>query len=74
MKLAVVWSLWVQAHTVLPAQALAGSPSETLLMWLMKKEMELANCSSTLFTLIATIENMYIELFTIQYMSCAWVK
>jgi hypothetical protein len=41
MKLAVVRSLWTQAHEVLPAQALAGSPSETLLTWLMKKETEL---------------------------------
>ena len=41
MKLAVVRSLWTQAHTVLPAQALAGSPSESLLTWLMKKETEL---------------------------------
>lgn len=41
MKLAVVRSLWAQAHTVLPAQALAGSPSEALLTWLMKKEAEL---------------------------------
>jgi hypothetical protein len=41
MKLAVVRSLWAQAHTVLPAQALAGSPSEALLTWLMKKETRL---------------------------------
>ena len=47
MKLAVVRSLWAQAHTVLPAQALAGSPSETLLTWLMKKEMELVRETDT---------------------------
>jgi hypothetical protein len=41
MKLAVVGSLWAQAHTALPAQVLAGSPSESLLTWLMKKETEL---------------------------------
>jgi len=41
MKLAVVRSLWAHAHSVLPAQALAGSPSEALLTWLMKKEAEL---------------------------------
>jgi hypothetical protein len=41
MKLAVVRSLWSHAHSVLPAQALAGSPSEALLTWLMKKEAEL---------------------------------
>jgi hypothetical protein len=29
MKLAVVRSLWAQAHTVLPAQALAGSPRQS---------------------------------------------
>jgi hypothetical protein len=38
MKLAVVRSLWAHAHSVLPAEALAGSPSEALLTWLMKKE------------------------------------
>ncbi|KAF8490777.1 hypothetical protein F5888DRAFT_1620590 [Russula emetica] len=47
MKLAVVRSLWAQAHTVLPAQALAGSPSETLLTWLMKKETELVRETDT---------------------------
>ena len=47
MKLAVVRSLWAQAHTILPAQALAGSPSETLLAWLMKKEMELVRETDT---------------------------
>jgi hypothetical protein len=41
MKLAVVRSLWTQALAVLPARALAGSPSEALLMWLMEKESEL---------------------------------
>jgi len=41
MKLAVVRSLWAQAHAVLSAQALAGSPSEALLTWLMKKETDL---------------------------------
>ena len=41
MKLAVVRSLWAHAHSVLPAQALAGSPSEALFTWLMKKEAEL---------------------------------
>ena len=47
MKLAVVRSLWAQAHTVLPAQALAESPSETLLTWLMKKEMVLVSETDT---------------------------
>jgi hypothetical protein len=47
MKLAVVRSLWAQAHTVLPAQAFAGSPSETLLTWLMKKEIELVRETDT---------------------------
>jgi hypothetical protein len=41
MKLAVVRALWSHAHAVLPAQALAGSPSEALLTWLMEKEAEL---------------------------------
>jgi hypothetical protein len=41
MKLAVVRSLWSHAHSVLPVQALAGSPSEALPTWLMKKEAEL---------------------------------
>jgi hypothetical protein len=41
MKLAVVRSLWTQAHAVLPARALTGSPGEALLMWLMEKESEL---------------------------------
>ena len=41
MKLAVVRALWTHAHAVLPARALAGSPSESLLMWLMEKEAEL---------------------------------
>ena len=41
MKLAVVRSLWAQAHAVLPTEALAGSPSEALLTWLMKKEVAL---------------------------------
>ena len=47
MKLAVVRSLWAQAHIILPAQALAGSPSETLLTWLMKKETELVRETDT---------------------------
>jgi hypothetical protein len=37
MKLAVVRSLWSHTHSVLPVQALAVSPSEALLMWLMKE-------------------------------------
>ena len=41
IKLAVVQSLWAQVHIVLSAQALAGFSSETILMWLMKKEMKL---------------------------------
>ncbi|KAI0301170.1 hypothetical protein B0F90DRAFT_1817185 [Multifurca ochricompacta] len=41
MKLCVVRSLWTQTHSVLPAQALAGSASEALLTWLMEKEAEL---------------------------------
>jgi hypothetical protein len=47
MKLAVVRSLWAHAHLVLPAQALAGSPSEALLTWLMKKEEELVQETDT---------------------------
>jgi hypothetical protein len=41
MNLAVVRSLWAKAHAVLPAQAFAGPPSETLITWLVKKEMVL---------------------------------
>jgi len=41
MKLEVVRALWTHAHGLLPARALAGSPSETLLSWLMEKEAEL---------------------------------
>ncbi|KAI9443494.1 hypothetical protein H4582DRAFT_2072522 [Lactarius indigo] len=41
MKLAAVRALWGHVHAVLPAQALAGSPSGTLLTWLMEKEKEL---------------------------------
>ena len=47
MKLAVVRSLRAQAHTVLPIQALSGSPSEALLTWLMKKETELMSETNT---------------------------
>jgi hypothetical protein len=47
MKLAVVRSLWAYAHSVLPAQALAGSPSEALLTWLMMKEAELVQETDT---------------------------
>jgi len=41
MKLEVVRALWTHAHALLPARALVGSPSETLLSWLMEKEAEL---------------------------------
>jgi hypothetical protein len=47
MKLAVVRSLWTHAHSVLPAQVLAGSPSEALLMWLMEKEAQLVQETDT---------------------------
>jgi hypothetical protein len=37
MKLAVICALWMHAHAVLPARALAGSLSESLLTWLMEE-------------------------------------
>ncbi|KAI9455511.1 hypothetical protein F5148DRAFT_1378062 [Russula earlei] len=41
MKLAVVRTLWGHAHAILPMQALAGTPSEALLTWLIEREAEL---------------------------------
>jgi hypothetical protein len=41
MKLAVVRELWTHAHSLLPARALAGSPSEALLTWLMERDAEI---------------------------------